>query len=152
MAAAPPQLLASLAISAGIVLLFVADLFAALGLETGTSGRSRLLQLLAPADLAVAFGLVVAVALASLYRAPADEPPAGGSRPTGPVLRPASFAMVAGITAAVVALTALVRGIVELTVPNQRPALRIGNVVEVLAVALIAAAAAFWGLRKPPPR
>lgn len=148
LAAAPPALLASLAISAAVILLFLANLFVAIGLETGTRGRTRFLQFLAPADAVVAVGLVVAVALCALHRPAADDGSAG-VRQGGPVLRAGSFAKVAGIMAAAVSVAALVRGIVDLTIPHQRAAIRIGNLIEALAVALIAAVAALWGLRRP---
>jgi hypothetical protein len=138
-----PALFASAALSIGVIVLFLGNLFIALGAPRGTSGRDRLLQFLAPADLATAVALAVAVALVVLQRHMPSDSPVVGSR--GGRVR--SVALLAGVMAAVVALGALLRGIVYLTVPNQPGAVKIGDFIVELAVVLVAGAVAAWALR-----
>ncbi len=77
MVTAAPAVAASLAISLAVGLLFLANLFIALGAQNGTPGRDRLLQFLSPGDLAVAAIMVLAVALGGMA-------PAGAVQPSGP--------------------------------------------------------------------
>jgi hypothetical protein len=129
--------LASLALSAGVVVLFVADLFVALGEPTGTPANLRLLQFLAPTDVAVAAILVVAVALVAL-------------RPdSSPVPAPAvvSARSTAGAVAGFVALGAFVRAITVLTIGHQHAAVKIGNLLDALAALLVALVAISWAFR-----
>ncbi len=51
------------------------------------------------------------------------------------------------MVAALVAVAALLRGIVDLTVPHQHGAIKVGNLIDALAAVLVAAMAAAWGLR-----
>ncbi|MDQ6616520.1 MAG: hypothetical protein M3083_17705 [Actinomycetota bacterium] len=139
-----PSLMASAAISLGIVVLFLGNLFVALGAPAGTAGRDRLLQFLAPADLAAAAALVLAVALVALHRQ-ISGPAAAVVGPRGG--RVHSIALVAGAVAAVVALGALVRGFVLLTVPHTPGAVKMGNFIGHVAVVLVASAAGAWALR-----
>jgi hypothetical protein len=138
-----PALFASVAISLGIVVLFLGNLFVALGAPSGTAGRDRLLQFLAPAELATAAALVLAVALVVLQRARGGEAPIVEAR--GGRVR--TIALVAGGVAAVVAFAAVLRGFVYLTVPHLTGAVKIGYFINHLAVAVIAGAAAVWSLR-----
>ncbi len=143
LATVAPALFASLIISIGVIVLFFGNLFIALGAPHGTPGRDRLLQFLAPADLATAAALVLAVALVVLQRQlPGDAPVVG---PRGGRVR--SIALLAGGVAAFVALAALVRGIVFLTVPHQPGAVKLGDLIAELAVMAVAGAAAWWALR-----
>jgi hypothetical protein len=143
LATVAPALFASLIISIGVVVLFIGNLFVALGAPHGTAGRDRFLQFLAPADVAVAAAMVLAVALVVLQRQmPADSPVVGAR---GGRVR--SIALVAGGVAAFVALAAVVRGFMILTVPHQPGAVKFGELVAALAVAAIAASAAWWALR-----
>ena len=143
LATAPPQLLASLAISVGVVAVFIAYLFVALGQPTGTRGNSRLLEFLSPADVAVAGVMIVAVALVVLLSTGGAEPTAG----RGKALAPATVRMTAGIVSAFVAVAALIRAITALTISQQSAAVKIGNVIDALAAILVAGVAALWGLR-----
>ncbi|MDQ6616798.1 MAG: hypothetical protein M3083_19130 [Actinomycetota bacterium] len=129
--ATPPQLIASGAISAGVVVLFIANLLIALGLPTGTAGNVRLSQFLSPADVAVAAILILAVALVSLV----------------PVPEAANARMLAGIVAAAVVAAGLLRAIVVLTISQEHVAVKLGNMIDALAAVLVAAAAAFWALK-----
>ncbi len=138
-----PALFASLAISVAIVVLFLGNLFVALGAPSGTAGRDRLLQFLAPAELATAAALVLAVALVVLQRARGGEAPIVEAR--GGRVR--TIALVAGVVAAVVAFAAVLRGFVYLTVPHLTGAVKVGYFINHLAVAVIAGAAAVWSLR-----
>jgi hypothetical protein len=138
-----PALFASLAISIGVVVLFLGNLFVALGAPNGTAGRDRLLQFLAPAELATAAALVLAVALVVLQRQRGGEAPIVEAR--GGRVR--TIALVAGGVAAVVAFAAVLRGFVYLTVPHLTGAVKVGFFINHLAVAVIAGAAAVWSLR-----
>jgi hypothetical protein len=138
-----PALVASVAISIGVVVLFLGNLFVALGAPSGTAGRDRLLQFLAPAELATAAALVLAVALVVLQRSRGGEAPVVEAR--GGRVR--TIALVAGAVAAVVAVAAVLRGFVYLTVPHLTGAVKIGYFINHLAVAVIAGAAAVWSLR-----
>jgi hypothetical protein len=129
--------LASLALSAAVVVLFLADLFVALGEPPGTPGNLRLLQFLAPADVAVAAILVVAVALVALRP---DSSPASG-------LAAASARSTAGGVAGFVALGAFVRAITVLTIGHQHAAVKIGNLFDALAALLVALVAIYWAFR-----
>jgi type IV secretory pathway VirB2 component (pilin) len=140
--AGSPALIASLAISIGVVIVFVANLFIALGAPSGTSGKLKLLQFLSPSDVAVAAAMILAVALVALHQ----------QRPTGrdePAHRAAAhaIALVAGTVGALVALAAIVRAIVSLTV-SEKGFLKAGGFVDGLGSALVAAAAALWGLHR----
>jgi type IV secretory pathway VirB2 component (pilin) len=142
-------LIASLAISVGVVIVFVANLFIALGAPGGTSGKVQLLQFLSPSDVAVAAAMVLAVALVALHQ----QRPAG---PDEPAHRAAAhfIALVAGVVGALVALAAVVRAIVSLTV-SEKGFLKAGGFVDGMGSALVAAAAALWGLHRihaAPPR
>ena len=142
---AAPALAASMAITIGVVVLFLADLFIALGAGTGTPGRDRLLEFLSPADLAVGVAMVVAVALVWLHRQRAAVDAGSAGAPLG--AQSGTVAMMAGLVAAAVAAAALLRGIVDLTVPHQHGAIKVGNFIDALAAALVAAAAALWAMR-----
>jgi hypothetical protein len=143
LATVAPALFASLVISIGVVVLFLGNLFIALGAPHGAAGRDRFLQFLSPADLATAAALVLAVALVVLQRQMPTEAPVVG--PRGGRVR--TIALVAGGVAAFVALAALVRGIVFLTVPHQPGAVKLGELIAELAVVAVASAAAWWALR-----
>lgn len=135
----PPSLLCSAAISAGIILLFLANLLVALGEVSGTPGNVRLLQFLSPADVAVAALLVVAVALVVLGpRAEKSSAPA--------FLGAEDVRLMAGFVAVAVAAAAFVRAIVVLTIAHEHAVLKLGNMVDALAAVLVAAAAAFWAM------
>jgi hypothetical protein len=136
-------LLASLAIGAGVIAVFIADLLIAVGEPTGTPGNVRLLQFLAPGDLAVAAIMILAVALVAL----ASQVPGSDAAPPPP--SPAVVRLSAGAVAAFVALAALVRAITVLTIGHTRGAIKIGNLFDALAAMLVAAVAAFWALRAP---
>lgn len=149
--ATPSPLLASLALSAGVVVLFVANLFVALGEPAGTPGNVRLLQFLAPADLAVAAIMVLAVALVSLAPTAAVAP----ASPTVPIasgappeLGPDTVWMTAGVVAAVVGAAALIRAITVLTIDHQHGAIKVGNMFDALAAVLVAAVAVLWAQRR----
>ncbi|MDQ1391328.1 MAG: hypothetical protein QOF30_305 [Acidimicrobiaceae bacterium] len=146
----PPHLVASLAISAGVAALFVANLFIALGLPTGTAGNVRLLQFLSAADVAVGAVLVLAVALIALAPPPplaAIEPTIPGPATAGAAARPDTFRLVAGFVSVAVAAGGLVRAIVVLTIADQRGAVKVGNMIDALAAVAVAAVAAYWALR-----
>jgi hypothetical protein len=143
LATVAPALFASLIISIGVVVLFFGNLFIALGAPHGTPGRDRFLQFLAPADLASAAALVLAVALVVLQRQLPADAPVMGSR--GGRVR--TIALLAGGVAAFVALAALVRGIVFLTIPHQPGAVKLGDFIAELGVMAVAGAAAWWALR-----
>jgi hypothetical protein len=142
--AVAPALFASVALSVGVAVLFLGNLFVALGAPSGTSGRDRLLQFLTPADLATVVALALAVALVVLQRhMPVDNPVVG---PRGGRVR--SVALLAGVVAAFVTVAAMLRAIVFLTVPHQTGAVKVGDFVAELAIVLIAAAVAAWALRQ----
>jgi hypothetical protein len=146
----PPQLVASAAISAGVVVLFIANLFIALGQPTGTAGNVRLLQFLAGADLAVGAILVLAVALVALAPPSAlapIEPTIPGPAVAGSAARPDLFRLVAGFVSVAVAAAGLVRAIAVLTIAHQSGAVKLGNMIDALAAVALAAAAAYWALR-----
>jgi hypothetical protein len=136
-------LIASLAISIGVIVLFVANLFVALGAPSGTAGKVKLLEFLSPADVSVAAATILAVALVALHQlrpTRRDEPVR--------VRAPAhAVALIAGIVGAIVAVAAVVRAIVSLTIV-EKGALKAGNFIDGMAAALVAAAAAFWGLHR----
>ena len=140
--AGSPALIASLAISIGIIIVFVANLFVALGAPGGTSGKLKLLQFLSPSDVAVAAVTILAVALVALHQ----QRPAG---PDEPAHRAAAhaIALLAGVVGALVALAAIVRAIVSLTL-TEKGFLKAGSFVDGIGSALVAAAAAFWGLHR----
>jgi hypothetical protein len=138
-----PALFASLVISVGILVLFLANLLIALGAPKGTPGRDRFLQFLSPADLAAAAALVLAVALVALQR----RLPGDGASIGPPAGRVRTIALIAGAVGAVVALAALLRGIVFLTLPHQPGAAKVGYFIAHLVVVAVAGAAAAWGLR-----
>jgi hypothetical protein len=140
LATVAPQVIASLAISVGVVVLFLADFLIALGQPTGTPGNERMAQFLAPADLVVAAVMVVAVALVALV-APPDEGPAT------PALAATNVRAVAGFVAAALAVAAFLRAIVVLTIAHQRAVLKLGSMIEALAALVVAAAAAYWALK-----
>jgi hypothetical protein len=119
------------------VVLFVADLFIALGQATGTPGNLRLLQFLAPTDVAVAAILVVAVALVALQ----------GDASTAPGAPARSARSAAGGVAGFVALGAFVRAITVLTIGHQHGAVKIGNMIDALAALLVALVATYWAFR-----
>jgi hypothetical protein len=139
----PPPLLASGAISAGVVVLFLASLLQGLGLGSGVSGKDKLLQFLAPSDLAVAAVLIVAVALIVLTGRGDDD--ASDRSQAGNLL------LLAAAVAALVGVLAVVRAITDLTVAHQSAAFKIGGFFDGLAAALVAAIAALWGLRAKQP-
>ncbi len=143
LAAIPLPVVASVAISAGVVLLFVANLLIALGEPTGTPGNVRILQFLSPADVAVGAILVLAVAFVAILAAAAPRRPSPRRGRTW-VLGPADVRLVAGVVAATVAAAALVRAIVSLTVAHQRVAIKLGNLVDGLAAVLVALVATLW--------
>lgn len=149
LAATPPQLLASLAISVGVVVLFIANLFVALGQASGTAGNVRLLQFLSPSDVAVGAIMIVAVALVVLL--PSDPPaallPSDPPASATPTLAPATVRMTAGIVAAFVTAAAFVRAITVLTVSHQHAAVKLGNLIDALAAIAVAGIGALWGLR-----
>jgi hypothetical protein len=122
------------------VVLFVANLLIALGEPVGTRGNVRLLQFLSPADLAVGAILIVAVALSTLLAQP--EP-----APAAKIFRQSEVRLIAGCISVAVALAALLRAIVVLTISHQHVAVKLGNMIDGLAAVLVAAAAAFWALR-----
>ncbi|HSS10296.1 MAG TPA: hypothetical protein VLL25_10445 [Acidimicrobiales bacterium] len=141
--AGSPALIASFAISVGVIVLFVANLFIAFGAPSGTSGRVKLLEFLSPADVSVAAAMILAVALVALHqqrRTPGDEPAKHRAAAHG-------IALVAGIVAAVVTVAAIVRAIVSLTI-TEKGVLKAGNFIDGIAAALVAAAAALWGLHR----
>ena len=140
LAAIPPQLLVSAALSVGVVLLFLSNLLIALGEPVGTAGNVRLLQFLSPADLAVGAVLIVAVALVALL------PPADESKAASSPLEAEDARLLAGFVAVAVAAAAVVRAIVVLTIAGEHAALRLGNMVDGLAALLVAAVAAYWAL------
>ena len=142
---AAPALAASMAITIGVAVLFLADLFIALGAATGTPGRDRLLEFLSPADLAVGVAMIVAVALVWLHRQRSAVDAGTVAGPPG--AQAGMVAMLAGAVAALVGAAALLRGIVDLTVPHQHGAIKVGHFIDALAAALVAAAAALWALR-----
>jgi hypothetical protein len=151
LAAAPSPLLASLALSVGVVVLFVANLFIALGEPAGTPGNLRLLQFLAPADLAVAGLMIVAVALVSMVTTAAVAPasptvPIAGGAP--PELAPTTVGTTAAMVAAVVGAGALIRAITVLTISHQHGAIKVGNMFDALAAVLVAAVAVLWVVRR----
>jgi hypothetical protein len=138
-----PALLASLMISVGLIVLFLGNLFIALGAPRGTSGRDRLLQFLSAGDLAAAAALVLAVALVVWQRSRPDAAPVAGLGGG----RPRMVSLLAGAVAVVVALAALLRGFVLLTVPHTPGAVKVGDLIAQLAIVIIAGAAAWWSLR-----
>lgn len=133
-----PSLVCSAAISAGIILLFLANLLVALGEGSGTPGNVRLLQFLSPADVAVAALLVLAVALVVL------GPTAKSSEPA--FLGAEDVRLMAGFVAVAVGAAAFVRAIVVLTIAHEHAVLKLGNMVDALAAVLVAAAAALWAM------
>jgi len=150
-AATPSPLLASLAISVGVVVLFVANLFVALGDPAGTPGNVRLLQFLTPADLAVAAIMIVAVALVAMAPTRAVAP----ASPTVPIasgappeLAPTTVRAIAGVVAVLVVVGAFVRAITVLTISHQHGAIKVGNMFDALAAVLVAAVAVFWAQRQ----
>jgi hypothetical protein len=145
-ASVAPALFASVLISIGVLVLFLGNLFVALGAPRGTAGRDRLLQFLSPGDLATAAALVLAVALVVLQR----QLPAGAGAPiVGPRGgRVRSIALLAGGVAAFLACAALVRGIVFLTVPHTPGAVKLGDFIGELAAVIVAGAAAWWAFRQ----
>jgi hypothetical protein len=134
-------LIASLAISVGVVVVFVANLFIALGAPSGTSGKVKLLQFLSPADIAVAAATILAVALVALHQQARRDDPVHRRAPAHRI------ALLAGTVGALVAVAAIVRAIVSLTL-TERGALKAGTFIDGIASALVAAAAAFWGLHR----
>ncbi len=140
-----PSLLASMAISVGVVVLFFADLLIALGEPSGTRGNLRLLQFLSPGDLAVGAIMVVAVALVALIPLP-DAAPASA------VKGAAEAKLVAGVVAVAVGAAALVRAIVVLTISHQHVAVKLGNMIDALAAVIVAAAAAYWAFKPKAAR
>jgi hypothetical protein len=147
LAAIPLPMVASVVLSTGVVLLFLANLLIAIGEPTGTPGNVRILQFLSPADVAVGAILVLAVALVALFSP--HEPPEPHEHPesasTGSkLLGPADVRMIAGVVAATVAAAALVRAIISLTVAHQGVAIKFGNLVDGLAAVLVALVAALW--------
>ena len=142
-ASTAPALLASLMISVGVIVLFFGNLFIALGAPRGTSGRDRLLQFLAAGDLGAAAALVLAVALVVWQRSRPEGASVAG--PRGGRLR--TVALLAGAVAGVVALAALLRGFVLLTVPHTPGAVKVGDLIAHLGIVIIAGAAAWWSAR-----
>ncbi len=145
-----PALIASLAISVGVVILFFDNFLIALGQPTGTPGNERMLQFLAPANVTVAAILILAVALVALTRPPA--PSGDGSSPAPSMLAPTNVRTVAGFVAGALAAAAFVRAIVALTIAHQRVILKLGTMVDALAAVLVAAVAAYWALRPKLPK
>ncbi len=135
-----PQVLASLVITAAVLVLFLANFLIALGQPTGTPGNVRMLRFLAPADVAVGAILIVAVALVALVPSPDRTPPASP-------LAPSNARSLAGFVAAALAGAAFVRAVVVLTVAHERVVLKLGSMVEALAAVLVAAVAAYWALK-----
>jgi heme/copper-type cytochrome/quinol oxidase subunit 2 len=122
--------------------MFVASLLQGLGLGKGVPGKNKLLQFLAPADLAVAAALILAVALVVFSARKAEASNGASAAP------PTSGAQnLAALVAGVVAVLAIVRAITDLTVAHQTGAYKFGGFVDGLAAALVAAAAARWGLK-----
>jgi hypothetical protein len=123
--------------------MFVASLLQGLGLGKGVPGKNKLLQFLAPADLAVAAALILAVALVVFSARRAGETTNGTT-----AAAPTSGAQnLAAMVAGAVAVLAIVRAITDLTVAHQTGAYKFGGFVDGLAAALVAAAAAMWGFK-----
>jgi hypothetical protein len=135
-----PARLASLAISAAVVVLFLANFLIALGEPAGTAGNVRMLQFLAPAEVAVAAILIVAVALVVLL--PTSDPPGTPSLLSGATVR-----AIAGFVSGAVAAAAFVRAIVALTIAHERVLLKLGTLVDALAAVMLAAVGAYWALK-----
>jgi hypothetical protein len=134
-----PMVAGSLAISLGVVVLWLAALIVGIG-ERGLSGRERLLQVLSPGNLAVAVAMLLAVLLVVLHRRREADSAAGRS--------PVEMALlVAIVLAAAVGVAGLLRGIVELTVAHERILAKFGRFVDGLSPIPVAAAAVLWGLR-----
>jgi hypothetical protein len=140
LATIPPSMLASLAISVGVAVLFIANLLIALGQPAGTPGNIRLLQFLSPGDVAVGAIMILAVALVALTPL-ADGVPSVARKGT------AEIRLIAGVVAATVAAAALIRAVVVLTVSHQHAAVKLGNMLDALAALVVAAAAAYWALK-----
>jgi hypothetical protein len=133
-------MLASLAISVGVVVLFIANLLIALGQPRGTRGNIRLLQFLSTGDVAVGGIMILAVALVALIPL-ADGVPSAARKGT------AEIRLIAGVVAVTVAAAALIRAIVVLTVSHQHVAMKLGNMVDALAALVVAAGAAYWAFK-----
>jgi hypothetical protein len=133
------MVVASLAISVAVVVVWVAAIIIAFGAQ-GVTGRARVLQFLSPGQVNPAVALVVAVLLVVLHRQREGGPP-------GERTDTATALLVAVIVAAAIGVASLVRGIVELTVVRRRTAVNIGHCTDALAAVPIAAAAVLWGLR-----
>ena len=143
MVAGSPALIASLAISVGVVIVFVANLFIALGAPGGTSGKVKLLQFLSPSDVAVAAAMILAVALVALHQ----QRPTALDESTHARAAAHATALLAGVVGALVAVAAIVRAIVSLTV-SEKGSLKAGSFIDGIGSALVAAAAALWGLHR----
>jgi hypothetical protein len=144
-----PILLASAGISIAVLILFVATLLQAIGLPSGTGGKIRLLQFLSPADLAVGTAMIVAVGLVELFRVQMARRggSSSGASQQADLIQASNVMAIAAIVAAALSVAAVVRAIVELTVSGRSGSLRTGNFLDAIAGALVAAAAAWWGLK-----
>jgi hypothetical protein len=146
-----------LTISVGVVVLFFANLMMALGAPAGTRGNVRLLQFLSPADLAVGVFLMVAIALSVLPSDVAQTGPRPRDASTPPrstpnLFHPSEVRLVAGVVSVSVAVAALLRAIVVLTVSNEHVVLKLGSMIDGLAAVLVASAAAMWALAPFKPK
>jgi hypothetical protein len=122
-----------------VILLFIANLFVAIGEPAGTQGNIRLLQFLSPADLAVGAIMIVAIVLV-------------GMAPTAPAatgLTPDLVRLTAGAVVAFVAVAAFIRAITVLTISHQHAAVKVGNLFDALAAVLVAGVATYWAFRTP---
>jgi len=142
--AVPPHLLASAAISLGVIVLFFSTLLIALGEPAGTAANIRLLEFLSPADLAVGALLVLAVALTTLT--PAAKGSAGSPVVKAQPVKAEELRLLAGFVAVAVTAAALVRALFVLSISNEHVVLKLGNMIDGLAGVAVAAVAAFWAL------
>jgi hypothetical protein len=134
-----PAVVVSLAVSVGVIVLWLAALIVALG-EKGLDGKDRFLQFLSPGSLDVSLAMVVAVALVVLHHQRPSARTFGRSQAPNALL-------VATVLAGAVGLASLVRGIVELTIANQAGLVKLGRFVDGLAGVPVAVATVLWGLR-----
>ncbi len=132
-----PLTVASLAISLAVVVSWLAAFLLAIG-TGGLNGRERWIQFFSPGDVPFAIAMVVAVLLAATQRQRASEAEAAPA---------ATALLVAVIIAGAIGVAALLGGIVELTVANQRAVAKLGQLIDGLAPIPIVAAAMMWGLR-----
>jgi hypothetical protein len=134
-----PAVVVSLAISLGVIVLWLAALVVALGVRR-VAGKDRLLEFLSPGSLSVAVAMVVAVVLVAMHQ----QRPAGSGRGRSPA---PSALMVAIVLAGAVGVASLLRGIIEMTIAHQRVVVNLGHFLDGLAAVPVAAATVLWGLR-----